>query len=396
MILSYHYLMQDILKDGWLVAQMACLVSQKGQYLAHSSPAMQSRLCLGGTGDPLELAMLKDMRDKPYGTIIGKDRVIGYYKLHAAPWAIMLHARGSQILAPIIRFRLYYLMGGVLCIIVILALTRLEVEPVVMAIRLLAARAVQVARGNYGEPLPVASRDEIGRLTAAFNDMVAGLKERDFISNTFGRYLDPEIARELLSRPEASRMGGEKRGVVILFADVRGFTPLAETLTPEATISLINRHFSRMIEVIQAYRGIIVDFLGDAILAFFDPLDGPMEPVVRRAIGCALKMQAAMAAENLAKPGAPPLRLGIGLHAGEVVVGNIGSETRAKYGIIGAAVNLSHRIQGQAQGGEVVVSEMVFHHCREILAVSRTFETALKGIAHPVKLYVVAGMREES
>ncbi|MGA7577381.1 MAG: adenylate/guanylate cyclase domain-containing protein [Desulfobaccales bacterium] len=395
-ILSYHYLMQDILKDGWLVAQMACLVSQKGQYLAHSSPAMQSRLCLGGTGDPLELAMLKDMRDKPYGTIIGKDRVIGYYKLHAAPWAIMLHARGSQILAPIIRFRLYYLMGGVLCIIVILALTRLEVEPVVMAIRLLAARAVQVARGNYGEPLPVASRDEIGRLTAAFNDMVAGLKERDFISNTFGRYLDPEIARELLSRPEASRMGGEKRGVVILFADVRGFTPLAETLTPEATISLINRHFSRMIEVIQAYRGIIVDFLGDAILAFFDPLDGPMEPVVRRAIGCALKMQAAMAAENLAKPGAPPLRLGIGLHAGEVVVGNIGSETRAKYGIIGAAVNLSHRIQGQAQGGEVVVSEMVFHHCREILAVSRTFETALKGIAHPVKLYVVAGMREES
>ena len=253
-----------------------------------------------------------------------------------------------------------------------------------------------MARGNYGEPLPVASRDEIGRLTAAFNDMVAGLKERDFISNTFGRYLDPEIARELLSRPEASRMGGEKRGVVILFADVRGFTPLAETLTPEATISLINRHFSRMIEVIQAYRGIIVDFLGDAILAFFDPLDGPMEPVVRRAIGCALKMQAAMAAENLAKPGAPPLRLGIGLHAGEVVVGNIGSETRAKYGIIGAAVNLSHRIQGQAQGGEVVVSEMVFHHCREILAVSRTFETALKGIAHPVKLYVVAGMREES
>ena len=82
-----------------------------------------------------------------------------------------------------------------------------------------------------------------------------------------------------------------------------------------------------------------------------------------------------MAAENLAKPGSPPLRPGIGLHAGEVVVGNIGSETRAKYGIIGAAVNLTHRIQGQAQGGEVMVSEMVFHHCQETLAVSRTFKT---------------------
>ncbi|MGA8573014.1 MAG: adenylate/guanylate cyclase domain-containing protein [Desulfobaccales bacterium] len=394
-VISYDYLMQDILKEGWLVTQMACLVNQEGLYLAHSSPAMQARLCLGGTGDPLELAMLKAMREKPYGTVMGKDRVIGYYELHAAPWAIMLHARSSQILAPILRFHLYYLAGGVLCLIVILALIRLVVEPVVMAIRGIAARAAQVAQGNYGEPLPLASRDEIGRLTAAFNDMVAGLKERDFISNTFGRYLDPEIARELLSRPEASRLGGEKREVVILFADVRGFTPLAETLTPEATISLINRHFSRMIEVIQAHRGIIVDFLGDAILAFFDPLDGPLEPVVRRALGCALKMQAAMAAENLAKPGAPPLRLGIGLHAGEVVVGNIGAETRAKYGIIGAPVNLSHRIQGQAQGGEVVVSETVFHHCQEILAVSRTFETALKGIAHPVRLYGVEGMKQE-
>ena len=264
-----------------------------------------------------------------------------------------------------------------------------------MAIQQIAAKAAQVAKGDYGEPLAVTSREEIGQLALGFNDMIAGLKERDFISNTFGRYVDQEIARELLSRPEASRMGGVKREVVILFADVRGFTPIAETLSPEATISLINRYFSRMIEVIQAHRGIIVDFLGDAILAFFDPLDGPMEPVVQRAIHCALKLQTAIKAENLAEPGYPALHMGVGLHAGEVVVGNIGSESRAKYGIIGSAVNLTHRIQGQAKGGEVVVSEMVFHHCEETLAVSRTLDTALKGIAHPVKLYVVEGMKEE-
>lgn len=343
--------------------------------------------------------MLKAMKKKDYGTIMGEgyrpDQVIGFYKLHAAPWAIMLHAQGSQVLAPILRFRLYYLVGAVLCLIVILALPRLVVRPVVTAIRGIAAKAALVARGNYGEPLPVTSRDEIGQLTMSFNDMVGGLKERDFISNTFGRYVDQEIARELLSRPEASRLGGEKREVVILFADVRGFTPLAETLSPEAIIHLINRHFARMIEVIQAHRGIIVDFLGDAILAFFDPLNGPLEPVVRQAIGCALKLQAAMEAENLAEPGFPALHMGIGLHAGEVVVGNIGSEFRAKYGIIGAAVNLTHRIQGQAQGGEVVVSEMVFHHIEEMVAVKRTFETTLKGIAHPVTLYVVESMRGE-
>ena len=264
-----------------------------------------------------------------------------------------------------------------------------------MSVRQIAGKAAQVAQGDYGEPLPVKTKDEIGQLIASFNDMIAGLKERDFISNTFGRYVDQEIARELLSRPEASRMGGVKREVVIMFADVRGFTPIAETLSPEATIHLVNRHFARMIDVIQGHRGIIVDFLGDAILAFFDPLDGPMEPVVQRAISSALELQGAIEAENLVEPEYPALHMGLGLHAGEVVVGNIGSESRAKYGIIGSAVNLTHRIQGQAQGGEVVVSEMVLHHCEKTVAVKRTFQTSLKGIAQPVTLYVVEDMKKE-
>lgn len=398
LFMNYDYLMQDILSEGWMVAQMACLVNEGGRYLAHSSATLQARHCVGEAQDPLELAMLKAMKEKDYGIIMGEgyspEMVIGFYKLHAAPWTVMLHARGSEILAPILRFRLYYLAGGVLCLAFILVLIRLAVRPMVVTVSGIAAKASLVAQGDYGEPLPVSSRDEIGQLTLSFNDMVTGLKERDFISNTFGRYVDREIARDLLSRPEASRMGGEKREVVILFSDVRGFTPLAETLSPEATIYLLNRHFAKMIEVIQAHRGIIVDFLGDAILAFFDPLEGPMEPVVRRAIGCALKLQTAIEDLNLAEPRLPPLHMGIGLHAGEVVVGNIGSESRAKYGIIGAAVNLTHRIQGQAQGGEVMVSEMVFHHCEETMAVKRTFKTTLKGIAHPVTLYVVENMRE--
>ena len=127
--MNYDYLMQDILKEGWMVAQMACLVNQEGQYLAHSSPAMQARHCLGETQDPLELAMLKAIKEKPYGTLMSEgyipEHVIGYYKLETAPWAIMLHAQGSQILAPILRFRFYYLAGGILCLAVILVLIRL-------------------------------------------------------------------------------------------------------------------------------------------------------------------------------------------------------------------------------------------------------------------------------
>jgi class 3 adenylate cyclase len=389
--MKLDYLMQGILTSGWFHAFMACLVNDQGQFLAHTNPEMATRHCLGETQNPLELAMLRAMKEKPYGTEVGNNQVIGYYRLQAAPWAIMLHAQENQIMAPILRFRFYYILAGLLCLGASLVLIHLGVGSMVAAIRRISRKAALVAQGDYGEPLEVRSQDEIGQLTLSFNDMVAGLMERDFISNTFGRYVDQEIAAKLLERPEASRLGGEKRPVVIMFSDIRGFTPIAEALSPEATIQLVNGYFSRMVEVLRRHHGIIVDFLGDAILAFFDPLDGPLAPVGREALQCALSMQQAMLSVNLAGIGRelPPLRMGIGLHAGEVVVGNIGSETRAKYGIVGSAVNLAHRIQAQAWGGEVVVSQAVYQLVQAEVRVTRKFEVRLKGIQDPVTLYGV-------
>jgi adenylate cyclase len=395
--LRTDYLMKGVLTAGWLQTYMACLLNDNGVFLAHTNPAMASRHVLGDTQNPAELAMLREIKQKTYATLMGRNQVIGYYRLKGTPLLIMLHAYENQIMAPILNFRLYYLVGGLFCLLVILLLIRLGVGPMVAAVRGISQKASQVARGEYGAPLEVRSQDEIGQLTRSFNDMVVGLKERDFISNTFGRYVDQEIAAQLLARPEAARLGGEKRQVVIMFSDIRDFTPLAQGLSPETTIHLVNSYFSRMVEVLRRHHGIIVDFLGDAILAFFDPMEGPMAPMAREALHCVLEMQQAMLEVNLADVAhqLPPLRMGIGLHAGEVVVGNIGSETRAKYGIVGAAVNLAHRLQAQAQGGEVVVSEMVFHHIEDMVAVKRTFQTMLKGIAHPVTLYVVESMRGE-
>jgi class 3 adenylate cyclase len=258
--------------------------------------------------------------------------------------------------------------------------------------------AEQVAGGKYGDPLSVKTRDEIGQLTQSFNTMVQGLKERDFISNTFGRYVDQEIARELMRRPEASRLGGEKREVAILMSDLRDFTPLSETLSPDVTIRMLNRYFSRIIETIQKHQGIIVDFFGDALLVFFDPLEGPIVPVINRSIDCALEMQRIMEifnAENRAED-LPELKMGIGVNAGEVVVGNIGSETRAKYGIVGSAVNVTQRIQSEAEGGEVVISESVYSAARDQVTIKKSFEAQLKGIQGNVKLYVVVGLQAKA
>jgi adenylate cyclase len=179
-------------------------------------------------------------------------------------------------------------------------------------------------------------------------------------------------------------------------SDLRDFTPLSETFSPDVTIRMLNRYFSRIIETIQRHQGIIVDFFGDALLVFFDPLEDPLEPVINQSIGCALEMQRVMEifnAENRAEE-LPELKMGIGLNAGEVVVGNIGSETRAKYGIVGSAVNTTQRIQSEAEGGEVVISEPVYRAAQDRLTIKKSFEAQLKGIQGNVKLYVVEGLKD--
>jgi len=391
---KFESLMQDLLVSGWMQTYNACLLDDQGNYLAHADSREKGRTRLRGDQDPVRLAIMRGIKEKPYGIITERSQVIGFYRLKAAPLAIVLHASRKQIIRPVLHFGLIYPLAGILSLFLILLFIRKGVGPMVVSIRKISQKATQVARGNYGDPLPVRSQDEIGQLTRTFNDMVTGLKERDFVTNTFGRYVDPEIARKLLQRPEATRLGGEKREVVILFADLRGFTPLAEGLSPEATIHLMNRFFSEMIEVIQRHHGIIVDFLGDAILAFFDPLDAPLPHIMRQALQCSLEMQHAMGKVNVAggKMAFPPLNLGVGLHAGEVVVGNIGSENRAKYGIIGSAVNLASRIQNQAQGGEVVISQSIYRQISPDVVVKREFETQLKGIREAVTLYAVENL----
>lgn len=393
--LRFDYLMQDIIKLGWWQSEMVCLVDRSGNYLAHTGAWMKHRHVLGETQDPLELKVLEGMRENPYGTVFGTgqtpDMVAGFYTLSEAPWVIVLFAPGERILAPILKFRLYYALAGVFCVVVILSMIQLLGGRLTALIRELSLAAKRVETGDYGSPLPVNRSDEVGRLVESFNRMVEGLKERDFISNTFGRYVDHEIAKELLKRPEASRMGGEKRKVAILFSDLRNFTPLSESLTPEQTIQVLNRYFSRMIEVVQRHKGIIVDFLGDALLVFFEPLDRDVALSAYRAFQCASEMQKDLCKHNLENRtlGLPELQMGVGLHVGEVVVGNIGSAARAKYGIVGAAVNLTHRIQSVAAAGEILLSESAYDLLKEHVSVQGQPSVALKGLPDPVPLYAV-------
>lgn len=394
--LGFDFLMQDIKKYGWWQSDMACLIDTAGRYLAHSG-AMKDRIRMGETRDPVELAILQSIQQQPYGTHLGPGHppkmVAGFYRMKQVPWVIAMFAPGEKILAPIVQFRNYYLAAGGLVIILILLLIHFVGGRMVRQIRRISSAAEQVAGGQYTAPLPITTADEMGQLKASFNAMVEGLKERDFIRDTFGRYMDQEVARELMKRPEAGRLGGEKREVAILMSDIRGFTAVSEGLTPEEIIRILNRYFSHVIDVISRHRGIIVDFYGDGVLVFFDPLESPVEAAVRRAVHCGLELQqgmqhfnAKMKAERL-----PELQTGIGVNAGEVIVGNIGSETRSKYGIVGSAVNITQRIQSEAGGGEIVISDPAYHHVQNglQLRIKKSFSARLKGVQEEMKLYVL-------
>lgn len=394
--LGFEYLIHDVKGLYWWKSKWAYVVDSQGRILAHTPNARHREgERLGEDGDQLELATLRAMKRSPSGTVLGPGipakMVSAFYRLEQAPWTIVTFAPGEQVLGPIIKLMRRYVVVGFFCVVLVVLLIRLVTGRMVRSIREVSQAAREVARGRYRKVPPQPGRDEIARLVEDFNTMVEGLEERDYIRDTFGRYMDPEVARQLMKHPEATDLGGRQRRVAIMMTDVRGYTTLCQALSPQQTIEVINGYLSVLIEAIQKHGGIIVDFLGDAVLAFFDTLDETPEQAARRAVCCALEIQRATEEFNRSssQQGLPQLKTGIGLVLGEVVVGNIGSRTRTKYGIVGGSVNLASRIQGQARGGEVLVDASLYQALEAELVVERSFEVRLKGLDRPQRLYAV-------
>jgi adenylate cyclase len=220
-------------------------------------------------------------------------------------------------------------------------------------------------------------------------------RRNELIQNIFGRYVTKEVVEQLLSTPDGLRFGGERKEMTILCSDLRGFTALAERLPAEDIIRILTYYLGSMADVIIAHGGTVNMFLGDGILAYFGaPV--PLVDHARRAIACALAMQAAMPAVNrtLEQWGYPALQMGIGLNTGEVVVGNVGSEQRAQYGAIGAAVNLAFRIESYTTGGVVLASDATLTRAGTGVLLGERSTIFPKGSRGPQTICSVIGLAE--
>ena len=215
----------------------------------------------------------------------------------------------------------------------------------------------------------------------------------EFITKVFGQHVTNEVAAAALSSDGPLTLGGERRKVTVLMADLRGFTPMSEKMSPEEVVDALNVFLGSMTEVIMDHGGNIDNFIGDAIMAVFGvPI--AKEDDTARAVACAIEMQNAMAMVNAKIEGRdlPDLTMGIGLSTGDVVAGNIGSEMRVKFSVIGAVVNLAARIEGMASGGQVFASEATLDDVRSEARVAGSLNVQLKGLSAPVPIHEITGI----
>ena len=258
----------------------------------------------------------------------------------------------------------------------------------------LAAHTAVIARGDYATRLPLDRTDEFGQLAEGFNRMSEGLAERDRVRDLLDKNVSPAVAARLLR--DGSALGGEEREVTILFADLRGFTTLSETLPPREVVTLLNRYLDRMSAAIEAEGGVIDKFIGDEIMALFGA------PVAQsdsadRALAAALGMRTALAALNaeFAAEGRPPLAFGIGLNTARVIAGNIGSHRRLNYSVIGDGVNIAARLQALTRdpthGADIILSTATLQAAGQIWSTRPLGTVVVKGRTGTLAIHALDG-----
>jgi len=263
------------------------------------------------------------------------------------------------------------------------------------ALPVLARAAQAVGAGRLDMQVDFKMKDEIGQLAQAFNQMVVSLREKEMIRNTFGRYMSKEVVDGFLNGKVSLELGGgELKEMSILMSDIRDFTQFSEKLPPQQVVQLLNRYFTEMVRVIGANGGTVDKFIGDAILAVFG-WPTYSEDHAKLAVCAALDMKVRLAVLNdsLVKEGLKPLAIGIAIHSGMAVAGNIGSQEKVQYTVIGDTVNLTSRMESgnKEYGTDLIVSKPVYIATREYFEFKDIGEKLVRGRTEPVHIYAVLG-----
>ena len=229
---------------------------------------------------------------------------------------------------------------------------------------------------------------------STYNNFATQSRLRQQIKKQFEHYLDPRMVKKLQKNPSLLKLGGEARVMTFMFSDIRGFTPISEKYKtdPEGLSKLINRFLTRMTNVIIANGGTIDKFMGDCIMAFWNaPLENEDHQMLAVMTASQMQTELARLNEELTEQGLPKINIGIGINTGPCLVGNMGSDQRFDYSVIGDAVNLASRLESSSKtlGKTLVISENTRCGIEHIFPFEFIDSITVKGKTEPIKVYTV-------
>jgi adenylate cyclase len=248
----------------------------------------------------------------------------------------------------------------------------------------------EIGQGNLKCHASLQSHDEFEELANEINNMTHGLQERERLKLNFTRYVSQYVMEKILSSESVAKLEGERRKITVLFSDIRQFTQLAENMPPEEVVALLNEYFEAMLDVIFHYQGTLDKFLGDGIMVEFGaPLDDEMQEKhsVMTAIG--MQQELSKLLKKWKSEGKPQIEIGIGIHTGLAIVGNIGSEKRVEYTAIGDTVNVAARLEQETKRLKkpILLSESTYSAVKDQFKASNLGPMILPGRKEAIVVY---------
>ncbi len=262
-------------------------------------------------------------------------------------------------------------------------------------IKELAQATIKIEQEDYSVRVKPKTRDEVGQLSFLFNKMVRGLEEREKIKDAFGKFVNKEVAEKALKGE--IKLGGEKKQCAVFFSDLRGFTAMSEKMKPEEVVEYLNRYFTLMVDCVEKTNGVVDKFIGDAVMATWGSVISVGNDA-ENAVNGALLMRKALIEFNKynRKHGHPIAKFGCGINYGEVVAGQIGSEKKLEFTVIGDTVNLTSRIEGLNKpfATDILISQDLYERVKDIFNVVKMPAIAVKGKSEPQTIYCVLGRKD--
>lgn len=371
------------------------LIDRDGRVIAHPD----EKLVLKST-DLSAMSIIKDavssnIRVKQKYYTNGDEKILGAFAKTATDLIVVSELPMSVVYAPslLVKKSSYYILG--LSLSISFFFIFLFSQSLTLPIEKLLEITKEIASGNFNVEAKkvIKAHDEVGLLAEAFDDMTLGLKERDKVKSLFNKFHGTAVTEELLKNEVG--LGGKRKNVTVFFSDIRGFTDMSEKNTSEEIVSMLNEYFEVMVHIINRNGGVVDKFIGDAIMAVWGvPNEGPDDAV--NAVKACLEMRLALNKLNESRidRNLVPIKIGMGLHSGEAISGQIGSSERMEFTVIGDAVNTASRIEGSTKsfGTDLLISTEVVSRIGDMYLLTEAGSAKVQGKKDTLTLFKVRGV----